>query len=185
MSRAGGIAQYLAVAYRNSNVQNLVSLLKAGRLSPLVVDLDMFALIDVFEANYQEAVSWPCVIIHGGSESSRLVLTKDGTFADFDVMDQSRGAASPDTYALQMLDTIARSFTAVRGRPPIYLTGPLFSDPDFTESVCSRLGGAKALDPFKAINSPVDIPKADLRKCIPYLAVAVGLALRGAAEGIA
>ena len=65
----------------------------------------------------------------------------------------------------------------------MYLTGPLFSDADFTESVCSRLGIARILDPFKTIRSTVDIPSADLRKCFPYLAVAVGLALRAAAEG--
>ena len=183
MARVGRSEQYLAVAYRNSNVQKLVSLLKAGRLSPLVVDLDIFALIDVFEANYEEAVSAPCVIIHGDGESSRLVLTQSGMFADFDMMEQSRGTASPDTYALQLLETIAQSFPDLQGRPPMYLTGPLFSDVDFTESVCSRLGIARVLDPFKTIRSTVDIPKADLRKCVPHLAVAVGLALRAAAEG--
>ena len=184
MARVGRSEQYLAVAYRNSNVQKLVSLLKAGRLSPLVIDLDIFALIDVFEANYEEAITAPCVIIHGDSESSRLVLTQSGMFADFDMMEQSRGTASPDTYALQLLETIDQSFPILRGgRPPIYLTGPLFSDADFTESVCSRLGIARILDPFRKIHSTVDIPKADLRKCVPHLAVAVGLALRVAAEG--
>jgi Tfp pilus assembly PilM family ATPase len=181
MARSEGVAQYLAVAYRNSSVRKLVSLVQAGGLSPLVVDLDMFALVDVFEANYAEVVSAPCVIIHGGSESSKLVLTRDGAFYGFDVVEQSRELASPDAYALQMLDTIERSF---QGRLPVYLTGPLFSDSDFTESVCSRMGGAQVLDPFRAIRSTADIPEPDLRKCIPYLAVVVGLALRCAAEGI-
>jgi Tfp pilus assembly PilM family ATPase len=185
VAQAGGSVRYLAVAYRNSSIQKLVSLLKAGRLSPLVVDLDIFALIDVFEANYGENASAPSVIVHGGGESSKAVLTKGGEFADFEVMDQRAGAESPDTYALQMIETIARSFSGVQGRPPVFLTGPLFSDPDFTESVCSRMGDARILNPFKAIRSTVDIPKPDLMKCIPYLAVAVGLGLRGAAEGSA
>jgi Tfp pilus assembly PilM family ATPase len=180
VARTGGVARYLAVAYRNSSVKKLVSLAKAGGLLPLVVDLDMFALVDVFEANYAEDVSTPCVIIHGGSESSKMVLTRDGAFYGFDVMEQSREMASPDAYALQMLDAIERSF---QGRPPVYLTGPLFSDADFTESVCSRMGGAQVLNPFKTIRSTANIPDSDLTKCIPYLAVAVGLALRCAAEG--
>ncbi|HUI92273.1 MAG TPA: pilus assembly protein PilM [Chitinivibrionales bacterium] len=185
MAREGDTEQYLAVAYRSSSVQKLVSLVKAGKLSPAVVDIDIFALIDVFEANYADAMSAPAVIIHGNGESTRLVLTKNGAFADFDVMEPARHASSPDAYGSQMLETMAQSFASVHGRPPIYLTGPIFADPDFTESVCSRMGVARVLDPFRAIRSTVDIPKSDLRKCIPYLTVAVGLALRAAAEGAA
>jgi hypothetical protein len=35
---------------------------------------------------------------------------------------------------------------------------------------------------FNAVKSKIEIPDDDLVKCIPYLGVSVGLALRGAAE---
>jgi Tfp pilus assembly PilM family ATPase len=175
----GKCSRYLAVAYKNANVQKLISLLKTGKLSPLVVDLDIFALIDLFEANYPEDKSAPTVIIHGNDDYSKLALTANGMFLDFEVAEHFGGQVSSDSYALQVREAMARCFP---GAPPVFVTGPLFADLDFSESVLSRLGNARALDPFKTIRSTADIPKNDLAKCNPYLAVAVGLALRGAAE---
>jgi Tfp pilus assembly PilM family ATPase len=183
LAAAGGsVRRFLAVAYRSANVQKLVSLLKSARISPFVVDLDIFALIDVFEANYRENIASPAVIVHGCGDSSRLVLTEGGAFLDFDVVEHRGGHAAADAYASQLQDAMGRSFAGTNAGFETYVTGPLFSDPDFSESVCSRLGSARVLDPFKAVRSTVAIPSEELVKCIPYLAVAVGLSLRCAAE---
>jgi Tfp pilus assembly PilM family ATPase len=175
-----GCRHFLAVGYRTANVRKLVSLLKAGRLVPRVVDLDIFALIDVFEANYRENAMAPALIVHGGSDSSKLVLTVHGGFLDFDVMEHRAGQTAADAYASQVQETMARNHA--HGPYATFVTGPLFADQEFCERVCSRLGNARLLDPFKSIRSTVAIPRDDLVKCVPYLAVAVGLALRCAAE---
>jgi Tfp pilus assembly PilM family ATPase len=179
---AADMRRFLAVAYRSANVQKLVSLLKSARISPSVVDLDIFALIDVFEANYRENIASPAVIVHGCGDSSRLVLTEGGAFLDFDVVEHRGGHAAADAYASQLQDAMGRSFAGTKAGFETYVTGPLFADPDFSESVCSRLGSARVLDPFKAVRSTVAIPSEELVKCIPYLGVAVGLSLRCAAE---
>jgi Tfp pilus assembly PilM family ATPase len=179
---ADGSRHFLAVAYRKANVRKLVSLLKTGRLSPRVVDLDMFALVDALEANYRENTAAPSLIIHGCSDSSKLILTANGAFLDFDVVEHRAGHTAADAYASQLQEIIARNLPASRRPRATFVTGPLFANPDFCEEVCSRLGNALLLDPFKAIRSTVAIPKDDLVKCVPYLAVAVGLALRCAAE---
>ena len=57
------VQQYLVVAYRTASVRKLVSLLKANKLSPCIVDLDMFAIINVFEANYPERLSLPALLV--------------------------------------------------------------------------------------------------------------------------
>jgi Tfp pilus assembly PilM family ATPase len=181
MTRGGGTdTLYLAVAYRSANIQKLVSVLKAGKVVPCLVDLDIFALIDVFEANYRDSISSPGILIHGGEESSKLVLTSGGTFIDFEIVEHPARKAA-DTYAMQMRESAARCFPAAKNAP-VFLTGTIFSDADFADDVCSHMGGAQILNPFTSIKCMVEIPENDVNKCISQLSVAVGLALRGAAE---
>jgi Tfp pilus assembly PilM family ATPase len=177
-----GVKRYLAVAYRHAAVRKLVSLLTTARIPPKVVDLDIFALVAAFEANYREYLGRVTALIHGGSDSSRLIITSGGTFLDFDVVEHRGGRASADDYAVQLKEAVRRSSFGRQAAQAIFVTGPVFSDPDFSEAVCSCLGNAKALDPFRIVSLTAPIPKEELVKCVPHLAVAVGLAIRCAAE---
>ena len=174
----GGVKRFLAVAYRTAGVQKIVSVIKNARISPCVADIDMFALVDVFEANYQENLGSLSLIVHGCSDATKLILTSGGGFVDFDVVSHAGGHAAADAYAAMLAETVAQSFSGRQTAFDTYVTGPLFTDPEFSESVCSRLGNARALDPFKSIRANVEIPA----ESVPYLAVAVGLAVRCAAE---
>jgi Tfp pilus assembly PilM family ATPase len=176
-----GVQNYLAVAYRHTAVQKLVSLLTAARIAPNVVDLDIFALVAAYEANYREYLGNVAAIVHGGSDSSRLILTSGGGFLDFDLVEHSGGRAPADEYAMRLQEAVQRSSFGAQTAQTV-VTGPLFSDPDFSEAVCSHLGNASVLDPFRLVRLTAPIPKNEIVKCIPYLAVAVGLAIRCAAE---
>jgi Tfp pilus assembly PilM family ATPase len=168
---------YLAVAYKNAGVQKVASLLKASKLVPVTVDLDMFALINVFEANYPDMVSTPTLIIHGRDEATNIIATANGTFVNCEIASHTSGLSSPESYADLLRETIAQCFSA---SAPLFCTGSAFSQQDFAEGVFSGLGNAKMLNPLATVQSRIELPEADLQKCLPYLAVAVGLAIRGA-----
>ena len=175
-------ALYLAVAYRSGQVSTMKALLKSVRLLPIVVDLDMFALIDAFEANYAQQIARPAVIVSGGEESSKVILTKSGAFVDFEEFEHGGRHLSPDDYADAVRRTIAANFPKGVKGANIFLSGALFAQQQFCEEVIQRLGNASLLNPFNTVKSKIEIPDDDLVKCLPYLGVSVGLALRGAAE---
>jgi Tfp pilus assembly PilM family ATPase len=181
-SRDPAAARYLVVAYRASQVQKTAALLRSCKLRPLVVDLDMFALIDVFEANYKELAAQSAVIVSGGEETSKVVLTRGGAFVDFEAFGHRTRQISPADYVQAVQNAVGAFSADGREGAPYFLTGALFAQPQFSEQVIGLLGSASVLNPFKTIESKVEIPEADLARCIPYLAVSVGLALRGAAE---
>ena len=62
---------------------------------------------------------------------------------------------------------------------PLFCTGSAFSQQDFADGVFSSLGNARLLNPFATVQSRIELPETDLQKCLPYLSVAVGLAIRG------
>jgi Tfp pilus assembly PilM family ATPase len=171
------VKRYIAVSYKSSIIQKYTGLCRASGLIPMIVDLDMFALINVFEANYPDMASAPAFILHGRKESTAVILTQGGTFVDFEIIEHPSGLSSPDFYAGLIHETIGRSFRGMSY--PIVCTGSPFSQPDFAESVRSRLENAQMLNPFAVIHYKIDVPENELQKFLPLMAVAVGLALRG------
>jgi Tfp pilus assembly PilM family ATPase len=171
----------LAAAYKNAGVQKIASLLKASKLTPVAVDLDMFALINVFEANYQDLVSSPAIVVHGRDESTNIIVTANGSFVDCEIASHASGLSSPGPYADMLRETIGQAFSALQGvaSAPVFCTGAAFSQQDFAEGVFSSLGNARLLNPFAAVQSRIELAESDLQKCLPYLSVAVGLAIRG------
>jgi Tfp pilus assembly PilM family ATPase len=173
----------IAAAYKNTGVQKVVGLLKASKLVPVAVDLDMFALINVFEANYPDMVPSFALIVHGRDDATNIIVTAKGTFVDCEIALHGSGLSSPSSYADMLRETIAQGFSALEPQiasAPLFCTGSAFSRQDFAESVFSSLGNARLLNPFATVQSKIEIPEADLQKCLPYLSVAVGLAIRGA-----
>jgi len=182
-----GLAQYIAVAYKNKTLQEYVALVKSARQRPCVVDIDSFALVNVFEANYPEATSSPAVIVHGSDDSTNVILTQNRTFIDCESVDHRAYKSSGASYAAFIRDLIAQNFVSLGDAAvscQVFVTGALFSHLDFTETVLSGLGQAQVLDPFAKISSSFKIPEKDMQKCIPHLAVCVGLALRAEAGAV-
>jgi Type IV pilus assembly protein PilM len=185
-SAEGGIKNYLAVAYRSSSIQKLVALLKAHKLNPLVVDLDMFGLINVFEANYREQLHVPSAIVLGNEGKSIIILTRNATLLNFDVCSHDPGTFSADEYVTKITESIER-LCVLEGRSPkekpeIYCSGALFSQPEYIDSLTLKYGKAQILDPFITIACRAGKGEEDLRKFSHQLGVAVGMALQGGAE---
>jgi hypothetical protein len=141
----------------------------------------MFALINVFAVNYSDETADPAVIVYGKDDSFTAICTQNREFVDFESVAHRVQASSPDTYAALIRETIASNFQSA-GQCPVFCTGAAFLQPDFTEGVLSHLGNAQLLNPFAVVPLELSIPESDMQKCLPYLAVCVGLALRGNTE---
>ena len=178
--------EYLAVAYRTQSIDALSSMIKSLRLNPLIIDLDVFALVNVFEANYREKISQPAVLIHAEPEKSRLVLTTNGMFIDSETFDYTYGTEA-DSYAgviyeeyMKLMAFNSGKFQA--GSEGLYFTGSLFTQPEYCEAVIRRFGKGEELYPFRKIDSRIGVDEAQLKTYASQLAIAVGLALRGNAQ---
>jgi Tfp pilus assembly PilM family ATPase len=163
-----------------------LTLLKANKLNPLVVDLDMFGLINVFEANYKEQVHAPAAIVLGNDEKSIVILTRSATLLDFDVCMHNSGALPAEEYGTKISESITRLYgpggLSLQENPDVYCSGPLFSQTEYINSFTGKFGKAQLLDPFIKIACRAGKGEDDLKKFSPQLGVAVGIALQGGAE---
>jgi Tfp pilus assembly PilM family ATPase len=178
--------EYLAVAYRTKSIDALSSVIKNLKLNPLIIDLDVFALINVFEANYREKISQPAVLIHAEPEKSRLVLTMNGMFIDYETIEYPYGIEA-DSYAGFIYEEYMKLLALNNGKFPassegLYFTGSLFTQPEYSEAVIRRFGMGEELYPFRKIDSRIGVEEAQLKTYASQLAIAVGLALRGNAQ---
>ena len=183
---SGGLEEYLVVAYRKDKVEAFAAELKRHKLICGVVDLDLFALINVFEANYPEAAPRPAVLLHAESTRAKLVVTGGGSYIDHEIFSYDD---SPDPHTMagriteetQRLCTVAGLQESGAGLP-LYATGSLFAQAGYIETVQSITGTIAPLNPFRKVGCRVGVDNEQLNMYIPQLAVAVGCALQGADE---
>lgn len=183
-TRPDDTKNYLVVAYRKDTVQCISSTLKKVRLKPLVVDLDVFALINVLEVNYPEKKENPSVIIHSENNKTKFILTKKGLFIDYECIEYENGL--PDPYGLADLGKSEinklisiNSQVVENNAVSIFYTGSLFGQSSYNDAIASELGGGELINPFRKIECRVGLNEDQLKTYISQLAVAVGLAYRG------
>ncbi|MBN1577141.1 MAG: pilus assembly protein PilM, partial [Chitinispirillaceae bacterium] len=180
---ADGLKEYLIVAYRKEHVEHLTALLKRQKLTPGVIDLDLFALINVFDANYPEYGAQPAVLLHAESEKAQLIMTHHGKYIDHESIDYGPGT-DPQTFAERLNAEVERlcSLVTLSGGGtgiPIFAAGGLFVQNGFLETVASVAGNVSLLHPFRKIGCRVGVDNDQLSAYLAQLCVAVGLALRG------
>jgi len=182
------IRQYLVAAYRVDVVEDMVNALKSVKLNPVVVDIDVFALINVFVVNYRDVIDKPAILIHGESDRTKLVLTMNGMYVDFETYDSANESFDASSYIGQ-IETVAQKLLARNrtqtgpaslGSVSAYLCGSLFSRSEYLDTFLGRQSiQAELLDPFKKVGCHIGVEDEQLKNYAPRLAIAVGLALRG------
>lgn len=178
------LKNYLAVAFRNTLVERFSVLLKGMKLYPQVIDLDAFAIINTFEANYRERIYTPAVIVHGESEKSKMILTRNGDYIDMECFSYAYDSLNAESYSMQLQSEINRLLSLnqridIQPRVSLYFTGSLFSQVEFRDAVLAKMGNGELLYPFRKVGCRIAIDSDQLMTYAPQLAVAVGLALRG------
>ncbi len=182
-TRPDDTRHYLAVAYRKDTVQSISSALKRVRLNPLIVDLDVFALINVLEVNYPERIELPSVIIHSENNKTKLILTKKGVYIDYECIEYENGLPDPDNLADLSKSEIDKLLSlnnqVIDNNISIFCTGSLFGQSSYNDAIVNGLGSVELLNPFRKIECRVGVNEDKLKTYISQLAVAVGLAYRG------
>jgi Tfp pilus assembly PilM family ATPase len=184
----GTVDRYLAVGYRSEAVKRLGDLVKAHKMNPLAVDLDMFGLVNAFEANYGETGAVPAALVFAETGRLSVVLTHKGAFVDFDTEARNLDADRPEEVAVAIREALARlqraSPGAFTGNPPrLYGAGPLLCAGAVGNALVQQVPGFQVLSPFRKIPARIgNVREEDVNKFAPQLAVAVGLAIRGGAE---
>ncbi len=177
--------RFFVVAYRRDAVDQIQSIIKSAKLNPFILDIDIFALVNVFETNYKELMSTLVCIVSASADTLVVLLTSGGKLLDFEY--RPIPADVIDGAGIQSIieDSKATVFSANAslGTPQsTYLTGPLFVQEELATYLCAQMQTTEMLDPFRTISCRAEMSPADLKKHAPQLAVAVGLAVRGGTE---
>ncbi|MDR2578202.1 MAG: pilus assembly protein PilM [Chitinispirillales bacterium] len=170
--------RYAAAAMRADTVGKLKKAFKSVKLNPHVIDIDLFALTNVFQMNYRDRLSGASILVHGEPNCTKAVLIRDSSYVDcgvfgFDFFE--RGATDYIAALNSEASRLAAGCGVAQGGAGVYLAGSLFTDGRFAASVASGVQGCEVLDPFKSVHCDDERIKTHA----PQLAVAVGLALRG------
>ncbi|MBD3419414.1 MAG: hypothetical protein GF398_04775 [Chitinivibrionales bacterium] len=181
------VDNYLSVAYRCDSVKRLTDLMRQYNLNQIAADLDIFALINVYELNYPDESSVPAYLIYGDYDKILIVLAQKDVFIDFECSDfryENSSAQECAAAIKQSKSIIARSNPQLsHDSLNTYLAGPVFSADEYVEAVLQEVPQAAILDPFKRINFHAqNISEEEKKKYSPQLAIAVGLAVRGGTE---
>jgi hypothetical protein len=183
-TRPSAVACYLAAAYRATWVGRTQEFLKKRRFVPRAIDLDVFALVNAFEANYREHMSSPAFLVLGGQEFTKVILTWNGNLVDYEQFRFDPDILGPEAYAERLRKVLRRlkgSYPSLAGRTvvPVFVSGVMFTWDKYAAECFRTMSSMQVLNPFRNIvcNS---VPESSLRLNGPRLAVAVGLAIRGA-----
>jgi Tfp pilus assembly PilM family ATPase len=179
--------RYLGVAYRSRTVDELAQMVRANRLSPAVIDLDIFALMNVYELNYPEERALPAVLALAEGKRTKLVLTVDGDFVDFDILEHGEAVHPDESYGRALKLAVSQLLglhTSLPGHSAnVYFAGPLCAQAEFADLMVSSVERSALLSPFVNVTFKTEMAEAEVKKFAPQLAVAVGLAFRGTENG--
>jgi Tfp pilus assembly PilM family ATPase len=161
----------------------MTKLLKSKKLNPIIIDLDIFALINVYEMNYDDKLTIPALIIFSDVLKTKLILTVNGNFVDIEIFDHTEEMQSIEQFISVLNVTIKKVLAnntgfGDRGSIQCYLTGSYFSKPETVDAALGKLKNCEVLFPFRKITCSAGMDDEKLREFSPQLAVSVGLALR-------
>ena len=180
---------YLVAAYRRSEVERFRRILEQSGCSLAVMDVDVFAAQNVFEANYPEKLPLKTFLIKADSHVIKCIRTQNGQFLGFEsapvdsaFMTSGNEAKAEIVLGLvnQIRTALDRASDAWGGVDQIVLCGDLALDNDFREMLESNMPAEVThLNAFKEITFALSPEKSAIfQPSAPQCAGAVGLALR-------
>lgn len=183
--------RYLAAAVRKETITKLKRAVSGVKLNPYIIDIDLFALSNVFQTNYRERLGEASILVHAELRRTKLMLVYNSSYVDYRIVDFDAESAGADAYAAMLRDEAARLISSSHSLVnlsledddvPVYIAGSLFTDREFSSSSQSVIRKCELLDPFKKIGQEAGMTAEQIGMYSPQLAVAVGLALRGGDE---
>jgi len=178
------LRRYLAAALRKETLAKLTKAVKGAKLNPFVVDVDIFALTNVYQANYRDLFTGAAVLVLGESRRTKMILVSNTSYIDYGVLEYDIDEHGVGGYATALGAEVERLVSGnaafLQGASaPVYLAGGLFSDGSVASKVCSGVPRCEMLNPFRKIQCAAGMDASQLEANACRLAVSVGLALRG------
>jgi Tfp pilus assembly PilM family ATPase len=180
---------FLVAAYRRSEVMRLKSILEQSGCGLAVLDVDVFAALNVYEANYPEKQPLKTFLIKADSHVIKCSRTQNGQFLGFESMavDPAFMTSGADAKSAMVMELASRVRAALDratetwgGVDQIALCGDLALDDEFREMLEATLSSEiLPVNAFKEITFALASEKsAVFQPSAPQCAGAVGLALR-------
>lgn len=179
---------YLVAAYRRSEVERLRRLLESTGFPLSVLDIDAFAAINAFEANYPELQSGKTLLVKADAQAMTCLRVQNGMFQGYDAIpvDTSILELSAQAKTDRLLDLVQEvrarfeaSQDAWGGVDQVLVCGDLALDGEFRELLESNLSvPLVSLNPFKEMIFRQDPEQAGFMDAAAQCAGVLGLALR-------
>jgi len=192
-SAGGRRIEVLLVAARKEIVAARASLLREAGLIPVVVDIDSFALGNVFEANHDVPADGTVVLVHIGDQRVTMNVIQAGRsslavdVAISPLPDDPRG--DDTSWVDNLVDEVHHAISFYwplnddTATTTVYLSGMAASLPALQQGLAERLRTRVApIETFARLRLSPAIDGETLRAQAPLFALAVGLALRGFGE---
>lgn len=190
-----GYTEYQVGAYRKTEVLRLKKLLHFSEMPLTVLDVDAFAILNAYEANYPEHHPYHTLLIKADFNGIAMLHVHKSRFLDFHVLPMPENflAQSEDekvscfrSQATRLTKYFQQSFLgSISGDPLVVLAGDLSTDAAFITILREGLGQeVQLLDAFKEVHFPHDPEHAaKVKENAPQCATALGLALRAKGDG--
>jgi len=146
-----------------------------------VVDVDIFALINVFANSYPDDITDLVAIADIRGDAATVLLTRNGHYLDHEFL-RSLDFSKPETLAASVEKIEAAVQEQGGSLKKLMLCGELLADPQVRELIVPAFKETvEVLDPLKKIGVASEIAR-QITQISPALAVAAGLTLRAATE---
>ncbi len=180
---------YLVAAFRRAEVERFQRIMGQSGCNLAILDLDVFAAQNVFEANYPEKLPLKTFLIKADSNVIKCIRTQNGQFLGFESMlvdaaFMTSGSETKAELVLGLVNQIRNALDRIQdswsGVDQIFLCGDLALDNEFREMLEANLPSEVThLNAFKEITFALSPEKsAVFQPSAPQCAGAVGLALR-------
>lgn len=180
---------YLVAAFRRSEVMRFKNVLEQSGCGLAVLDVDVFAAMNVYEANYPEKLPLKTFLIKADSHVVKCARTQNGQFLGFECASvdpafMSSGGEAKSALVLELVSRVRaaldRAAETWGGVDQIALCGDLALDDEFREVLEANLASEiLPVNAFKEIAFALAPEKsAVFQPSAPQCAGAVGLALR-------
>jgi Tfp pilus assembly PilM family ATPase len=176
--------KYLAAALRKETLSKLRKAVRNAKLNPYIVDVDVFALTNVFQANYRDLFTGAAVLALGEHRRTKLILVSNTSYIDYGVVEYDVDERGADGYVEALNGEVWRLVSGnaafLQGvSAPVYLAGGLFADRGFAATVRAGVPKSEMLNPFRKLQCTAGLDASQLEANSCRIAVSVGLALRG------
>jgi Tfp pilus assembly PilM family ATPase len=180
---------YLVTAYRRAEVERFTRILERSGCNLAVLDLDVFAVQNVYEVNYPEKLPLKTFLIKADSHAVKTIRTQGGHFVSFEsfpvnVAFMNAAGETKNDLVLDLVNQVRialdKALDAWGVIDQIVVCGDLALDNEFREVLEANMpSDVLHLNAFKEINFALSPEKsAVFMPSAPQCAGVVGLALR-------